>query len=46
MLDGSPQGSFIYAVLATFAPQRLGVQDRLVLTNVQVPPLPFRLMIV
>jgi len=26
---------YLYAVLATFAPRRLGVQDRLILTNVQ-----------
>jgi hypothetical protein len=35
-----------YTVVPAFAPRRLGVQNRLILTRVQVPPLPLRLMIV
>ena len=33
-------------MLAAFAPRRFGVQDRLVLARVQMPPLALRLMVV
>jgi hypothetical protein len=47
-LDGSAHGSFDYldSVLVAFAPGRLGMQDRLILACVQVPPPTLRLMVV
>jgi len=33
-------------VLAAFTPRRLGVQNRLILARVQMPPLPLGLMVV